>query len=200
MRGHASTRERLPIHRFYAEALAGIPPAQSVLDIGCGLNPLAIPWMGLPADVRYTCCDIDRGLVDFLNQYLAIAGIDGKAELRDVVTAAPPTERVHLALALKLLPTLDQLRRDAGISLLRALPVSHVVVSFPGRSLGGPRKRHGRALCGAIQGGHGDGVMERARVHVPWRDCVRDYPVTGRNGSKRGSCNPATNSITRYHR
>jgi 16S rRNA (guanine(1405)-N(7))-methyltransferase len=140
MRGHVSTRERLPIlDRFYAETLAGLAPVQSVLDIGCGLNPLAIPWMGLPEDARYICCDIDRRLVDFLNQYFAIAGIDGHAELRDVVSD-PPTERGDLALALKVLPTLDQLRRDAGLSLLRALPAAHMLVSFPGRSLGGREK------------------------------------------------------------
>jgi 16S rRNA (guanine(1405)-N(7))-methyltransferase len=116
-----------------------MPPARSVVDVGCGLNPLAIPWMGLPAGTRYTCHDIDRGLIDFLNQYFAIMGIDGHAEVRDVV-ADPPAERVDLALALKVLPTLDQLQRDAGIALLRALPASRVLVSFPGRSLGGRDK------------------------------------------------------------
>jgi 16S rRNA (guanine(1405)-N(7))-methyltransferase len=140
MRGHASTRERLPIlDRLYAETLAGLPPAQSVLDIGCGLNPLAFSWMDTAANTVYRCCDIDRELIDFLNDYFTIAGINGHAELRDVV-ADPPSERVDLALMLKVLPTLDTIKRDAGITLLRTLPVPRVLVSFPGRSLGGREK------------------------------------------------------------
>ena len=45
---HSSTRERLPIlEQFYARALADIPPARVVLDLACGLNPLALAWMPL---------------------------------------------------------------------------------------------------------------------------------------------------------
>src|SRR5947209_5050627 len=45
MKPHASTRERLPVlSRFYSELLKDMAPVRSVLDIACGLNPLAIPW------------------------------------------------------------------------------------------------------------------------------------------------------------
>jgi 16S rRNA (guanine(1405)-N(7))-methyltransferase len=137
---HASTAERIAIlPEFYRTALAGLPPIRSVLDVGCGLNPLAIPWMGLPADVTYHCCDIDAGLIDFLNRYFALAGIDGRAEVRDVVSS-PPREPANLALALKLLPTLDQIERDAGATLLHALVAPYLLVSFPARSLCGREK------------------------------------------------------------
>jgi 16S rRNA (guanine(1405)-N(7))-methyltransferase len=140
MAQHASTVERLAIlPEFYRTVLADLPPIRSVLDLGCGLNPLALPWMGLPADVTYTCYDIDAGLVAFLNRFFALAGIDGHAEVRDVVSS-PPREPADLALALKLLPTLDQIERDAGATLLRALQASHILVSFPSRSLCGREK------------------------------------------------------------
>src|SRR6516164_27288 len=43
---HSSTRERLPIlDQFYNTILANIHPINSVIDIACGLHPLAIPWM-----------------------------------------------------------------------------------------------------------------------------------------------------------
>ena len=43
---HSSTKERLEIlDTFYATVLADLPPIRSVLDLACGLNPLAIPWM-----------------------------------------------------------------------------------------------------------------------------------------------------------
>src|SRR5687767_1641323 len=42
MQQHASTRERLPIlEHFYRDIFALTGPPASLLDIGCGLNPLA---------------------------------------------------------------------------------------------------------------------------------------------------------------
>ncbi len=137
---HASSRERLPIlDRFFVEILRDLPPVHAVLDLGCGLNPLAIPWMGLDPHVTYTCYEIDAALVDFLNAYFHLAGIQGTAILADVV-AAPPAEMADLALALKLLPTLNQIDRQAGRTLLRGLRTRYVLVSFPAKSLGGRDK------------------------------------------------------------
>ena len=48
MAHHASTQERLRLFPgFYHEILQGIAPPGTVLDIACGLNPLAIPFMPL---------------------------------------------------------------------------------------------------------------------------------------------------------
>ncbi len=140
MRHHASTRERLPIlDRFYAQTLSALPPIRSVIDLGCGLNPLTLSWMGLASDVTYRGYDIDAGLIDFLNRFFALVGVDGAATLCDLVTS-PPREEADLALALKLLPTLDHLERGAAVALPRSLRARHLLVSFPARSLGG---RHG---------------------------------------------------------
>ncbi len=47
---HLSTRERLPIlAEFYERIFAITGQPQSILDIACGLNPLALRWMGLEA-------------------------------------------------------------------------------------------------------------------------------------------------------
>ncbi len=139
MRQHASTFERAPLlDRLYAETLAGLPPIRSVLDLGCGLNPLTIPWMGLPPDATYYCCDIDAGLVEFLNGFFQVGGIRGTAEVRDL-TRNPPPNPADLGLALKLLPTLEALERGSGAALLRAVRAPRLLVSFAERSLGGRR-------------------------------------------------------------
>lgn len=140
MARHASTRERLPIvQRFYAEIFADLPPIRSILDVGCGLNPLAIPWMPLNGDAVYHASDIDRTIVEFITQYLALVGISGSVEMRDQAThpGGPP---VDLALVLKVLPVLDQIERGAAGRLLDALDASFILVSYPVHTLGGRRK------------------------------------------------------------
>ena len=140
MRHRASTHERLPIlETFYATALAPLAPIGSVLDVACGLNPLAIPWMPLAPGASYYACDIYADMVDFLSSFLRIAGVPGRAQVCDLL-GGPPRQRVDLALALKILPPLEQLDRNAGRDLLRALDARHILVSFPAHSLGGRGK------------------------------------------------------------
>ncbi len=140
MRNHASTRERLPmLETFYVTMLASLEPVRSVLDLACGLNPLALPWMPLAPDAVYYACDIYADMIAFLNGFFAQAGIHGQARICDLTTSAPD-EQVDLALVLKALPPLEQQAKHAGRDLLRALNARHIIVSFPAYSLGGRSK------------------------------------------------------------
>jgi 16S rRNA (guanine(1405)-N(7))-methyltransferase len=140
MAGHASTRERLPIlGPLYERLFARLGPVGSILDLGCGLNPLAIPWMPLASGCTYHAYDVQTDLVDFLDAALPVLGVTGGAHLADL-TQETIDRPADLALALKVLPSLEQLDRRAGARLLEALHVNHVVVSFPARSLGGREK------------------------------------------------------------
>lgn len=137
MRLHPSTRERIGIlDQFYRVTLSDLPQIRSVLDIGCGLNPLSIPWMGLRQDVEYHAYDVYHDLASFLNRALPILGVRGEAYVCDVVQS-PPERQADLALILKTLPCLEQIDRSAGIGLLRAINASHLLVSYPTHSLGG---------------------------------------------------------------
>ncbi len=143
MAHHASTRERLPIlDRFYATALAEIAPVHSVLDVACGLNPLAIPWMPLADDAVYYACDIYQDMVDFLNEFLALISVRGRVSACDVIQQSPAAtgdlaRPVEVAFVLKAIPCLEQVEQSAGLRLLDALKADHVLVSFPVYSLGG---------------------------------------------------------------
>ncbi len=140
MAHHASTRERLPIlDQFYSTILADIAPIHSVLDIACGLNPLAIPWLPLAEDATYYACDIFAPLVAFLNQYLQLLPVRGQVELRDVFQSCP-TQQVDVAFVLKTIPCLEQVDKRAGYHLLRTINAHCLIVSFPVHSLGGRSK------------------------------------------------------------
>lgn len=137
---HASTRERLPIlDQFYSTILANIVPIHSVLDIACGLNPMAIPWLPLAEDATYYACDIFTSLGDFLNQYLQLIHVRGHVRTCDVIRSCPP-EEVDVAFVLKAIPCLEQIDKQAGYRLLRTINARYLVVSFPVYSLGGRSK------------------------------------------------------------
>lgn len=137
---HASTKERLGIlETFYRTALSDIQPVRVVVDVACGLNPLAIPWMGLDEDVAYYAYDVYTDLVDFVDAFMALAGVRGRAEARDV-TQAPPVQRADVAFVLKTLPCIEQVDKSAGLRLLEALNARYLLVSFPAHSLGGRSK------------------------------------------------------------
>lgn len=137
---HASSRERLPIlERFFAEALDGLGPVESVLDVACGLGPLAIPWMPLARGAAYAACDVRSDVVAFMGEALPLLGVAGDAFTWDVAASAPP-RRAAVALILKALPCLELLDRGAGRRLVDGLQADRVLVSFPVRSLGGRGK------------------------------------------------------------
>lgn len=141
MQHHASTRERIGLlAQFYTTILDGLPPIRSVLDVACGFNPLAIPWMPFDGTVAYSACDIYTDQIAFLNTCLSLLGVEGRAFTCDLVSA-PPQEPVDVAFVLKVLPPLEQIDKNSGLNLLRALNAKTIIVSFPARSLSGRDKR-----------------------------------------------------------
>jgi 16S rRNA (guanine(1405)-N(7))-methyltransferase len=137
---HSSTRERLPVlDRFYPPIFRITGQPTSILDLGCGLNPLALPWMALEPGARYIAVDIDAERIQFLNRYLGLAGLEPLARCQDVL-ALPPDDAVDVALLLKLSPTLERLEQGATARLLDQIRARFAVISFAVKSLGGREK------------------------------------------------------------
>lgn len=140
LRNHASTAERVPhLDRFYRDiwSITGTP--RRVLDIGCGLAPLGLPWMGLAHDAHYTAIDVDRRPLGMVGEFLALVGQPHEVRVVDAVSD-PPGDAADVALALKLVTTLDRQDPEAASRLVRASRGRHLVVSLPRRSLGGRGK------------------------------------------------------------
>jgi 16S rRNA (guanine(1405)-N(7))-methyltransferase len=140
MAAHSSTRERLALLDHFYPALWQITgPPHSILDPGCGLNPLALPWMALPDLARYIALDIDAARVDFLDRFLVLAGLPPLARCQDLL-ADPPADEADVALLLKMSPSLERQQAGATLALVDQLNTSWVVVSYAVRSLAGREK------------------------------------------------------------
>ena len=140
MQHHASTRERLPIlDVFYDTIFAHLPPMQRVIDIACGLNPLAFPWMPFGHEVEYVAYDIYGDMMAFIGEAMALLGMKGRAEVRDVI-GRPPGEAADLVMILKTLPCLEQVDKLAAKELLDGVNGRYLLITYPAQSLGGRSK------------------------------------------------------------
>lgn len=132
---HSSTRERIQSwQEMYAQAFAamGATP-QRVLDLACGLNPIALGALGVRTVHGY---DIQGGAVNAVNLWAQAAGWDIHGYCADLL-CENEYEPADLALMMKLLPLLDRQKAGAGRALLESCPARWVLVTFPTRTLGG---------------------------------------------------------------
>ncbi len=147
MAQHASTRERLDhLDAFYGALAEHLGPTTSVLDLACGLGPLAAPWLNLPSGSAYHAWDIDHAMIEFVGSSLECLGLDPQVGVVDLLDV-PRWPQADVALVLKTLPCLEQQRVGASEALLSAIPAPRIVVSFPTRSLGGRAKGMGQTYA-----------------------------------------------------
>jgi len=140
MESHYSTDERLPIlNDFYQQVLNSIKPIPSILDLACGLNPLALPWMPVDNETQYYGCDIFADMIDFLNTFAAHFGIHAKFETCNLLDAAFNIP-AKIAFLLKTTPCLKQLQKGFILQLLDAIPAEYILFSYPISSLSGKSK------------------------------------------------------------
>jgi len=152
---HVSTRERLPFAETFYRRLFDVTGAPMlILDLACGLNPLMLPWMHLPAGVRYYACDIHAPRVHLINRFLAHSGLPPLAEVRDVALDPPPVQ-ADVAFLFKEAHRLEQRLRGCNRPLWEALRVNWLLVSLPTSGMSGRRSlidQHRRLVSAILRG------------------------------------------------
>jgi len=134
---HASTRERLPIlDTFYPRLFAVTGMPATILDLACGLNPFALPWMGLPTSVQYHAIDLNCPRVDAINLFFTLQGMAPLA-VHDDFLLNPPAIKADVAFLFKEAHRLEQRQHDCNRPLWQALDVHWLLVSLPTASLSG---------------------------------------------------------------
>lgn len=142
LRVHSSTNERLSImEAFYRDVftVTGIP--ESILDLGCGLNPLTIPWMNLPNSTRYIAVDIDQAQMAFIKNAAEI--LNWSTDLDCVVGSAfaDNFKPVDVVFMFKLIPVLEKLTKSFNLAeFLCKFQCKFFVITYPMGSLSGKNK------------------------------------------------------------
>jgi 16S rRNA (guanine(1405)-N(7))-methyltransferase len=135
LESHASTRERLPfLTEFYGRIFEKTGNPASILDLACGLNPLAFPWMNLPESTRYYAFDIHRPRIDLINLLFNGLGMESLSRCQDILVH-PPDEDADIAFFFKEAHRFEQRRRGCNLAMWQALRVRWLLVSLPASSL-----------------------------------------------------------------
>lgn len=136
---HSSTRERMGfLADLYRFAFDGLHPGK-VLDLACGLNPLALPWMGLADGVEYLAVDASGLCGGAVDAFFRHWGVKGRFLQMDLAAQAP-AGRFDIALMMKAIPTLDRIEAGLGMRCLERVEAAALIVSFPTKSMGGYKK------------------------------------------------------------
>ena len=141
LEAHLSTRERLPIMAdFYGQIFAITGQPQSIMDIACALNPLALRWMfpEFSNQLKFYAYDIHEPRIAFINHYFRLEGLEPLARVQDMAMNFPQ-EQADVALFLKEMPRFTRNYGDLGRPLLQALNVRWLVISYPSVSTHGGR-------------------------------------------------------------
>ena len=136
---HDSTRERLPyMVGFYQSIRRVCPQPNMILDLACGLNPFALPFMGFKQTSDYYAYDIHTPRVELINRFFSKIRRTPLAEIRDVFLN-PPEIKAEAAFFFKEAHRMEKRQAGASRALLQSLHVKYVFLSLPNHSLGGKR-------------------------------------------------------------
>ncbi len=145
---HSSTKERLPIYEnLYTNIFEIIGTPASILDIGCGLNPISSIFMEHDG-LDYVACDISEDVLELTEMFFKTqekaSGETRKLNLFD----APHKdifkgfEQFDVCFMFKILDVIEQSKsHKISEELISMVPADWVVVSFPKQTVSGKRMR-----------------------------------------------------------
>jgi len=135
VQSHISTRERLgEIDAFFVQLFALAPQPETILDIGCGVQPLLYPFSEATRTQFYLGLDRDADCINAVQAWGTVIG-GGRLQAQrwrladdfdDVAT--PATGQFDLAIALKFVPVIARQER-ASLARLRNVPARRLIVT-----------------------------------------------------------------------
>jgi len=125
---HLSTKERFDSYpQIYGQIFKIIKP-KVILDLGCGLNPLSYHYLG--RKVRYIASDIDKGNLDFIQQFFNLSGIDGKTLLLNLQYKEDIQKLVFIECDICFMFKLLEIDKRIAEDIVSAANAKYIIASF----------------------------------------------------------------------
>lgn len=142
---HASTRERMPFYaKLYASIFHHTGNPETILDLGCGINPFSFSFMQLK-NMKYFACDVNIEEVELVDDYFKYLHkrnkhFSGKAEILDTLHWVKLRQLVkaEICFLFKMTDVLDQGKgHQRSEEVIKNVPAKFVIVSFPTKTMSG---------------------------------------------------------------
>lgn len=136
LKTHSSTLERLEFYPELKNLIISLD-IKSILDIGCGLNPLALASQG----IEYHALDIKEDEIELVKEFFKKNEIKGSAfsyNIRDIESGSLP--HADLCLLFKILDILDDHR--LAQKTIKTVECRCFLISFSTRTLSGKPMNH----------------------------------------------------------
>lgn len=146
LQNHVSTRERLKFYsEFFEKIFQIIGKPQSIIDLGCGFNPMALPYMdrciNLSDDFEYSAVEMNQNDLEIIKKYFGIiksieryknAKIDGLKLNFEEETEKIPKKYYGACLAFKIF---DLISTKAVERIVNSVNCRWLVASFPTKTI-----------------------------------------------------------------
>lgn len=138
LKTHVSTQERFDFYPELKKIISGLN-IHSILDLACGLNPLALAELG----VKYYASDIKEDELEIIEEYFRARDIDGKVFVYDIRKIKDlPLPKADLGLVLKVLDIIEKKSHKLSEEVIKQVDVKYLLLSFPTKKLSGKPMRH----------------------------------------------------------
>jgi len=139
LKANLSTKERLNIYtKLYKEIFNITGEPRSILDLGCGLNPLSYDYLG--CQPRYIASEMNKNDCERLKKWLDEKDIDNEVIPADL-TKENKFPKADVCFMFKVLDTIDRRGHKNAEKLVKSLDCKYMVISFSTKTLRGSRMR-----------------------------------------------------------
>lgn len=140
LKSHSSTIERLSFYPKLKKIIAKTKP-KSILDLGCGVNPLALATK----KIRYYASDIKEDELLIIKKFFKEKNINGETFVYDLRKISPGLPTTDLCLIFKVIDILSDSTKERNIlaeKIISLVPAKHIIISFATKKISGRSMNH----------------------------------------------------------
>lgn len=143
---HISSKERLEYYpRIYKEVFEITGKPKTILDLGCGLNPLSYKY--LECKPTYYASELSKEDCKTIQEFFKENSIKGEVFAFDLLSEDySKLPKVDVCFLFKVLESLESIKKNISKEILQKINAKWIIVSFSKTSITGrPIKKKGRS-------------------------------------------------------
>ena len=136
LKTHSSTAERIAFYPKLKKIINSLK-AKSILDLGCGLNPIALA----NSKIKYYASDIRADELKLIQKFFEKNKIKGKTFTYDIRKINPDLPEIDLCILFKVLDVIEKKSHKLSEKILKTVKCRYFLISFATKKLSGKPMR-----------------------------------------------------------